>query len=197
MLTIVIILTLSFFFRTFFSEPQVVYFNTLTAAEPLLLGCLVSILEKKNKLISLYRSAGILAVLSVISLWLILLSNSDPHITNHRLLGLGYLNIDLIWTFLLMIILIRPRKLVFVDKIFSSRFIVWLGIYSYGIYVFHWIVLQIFINKYDILLNQNGFSELYSYWLTRTLGIVMTLLVSFLSYHFYEQKFLSLKKYFI
>ena len=196
-LTIFIILILSFFFRAFFSESPVVYYNTLTAAEPLLLGCLVSILEKKNKLISFYRSAGVLAVLSVISLCLILLFNADPHITNHTLLGLGYLNIDLIWTFLLIIILTRPRKMVFVDKTFSSGLFVWLGIYSYGIYIFHWIILQLFINKYDILLTQNGFSELYSYWLTRTLGIVITLIASFLSYHLYEQKFLSLKKYFI
>jgi peptidoglycan/LPS O-acetylase OafA/YrhL len=138
---------------------------------------------------------GVLAVLSMISLCAILLFNPDPHITNHSLLVFGYLNIDLIWTFLLCTIISKSHRTGYINKIFSSEILVWLGVYSYGIYVFHWLILQLLINKYEILFTQKGYSILFSYWLTRILGIAITLFISFVSYHLYEKKFLSLKRY--
>ncbi|HZK65219.1 MAG TPA: hypothetical protein VFC34_13835, partial [Puia sp.] len=65
------------------------------------------------------------------------------------------------------------------------------------IYVFHWIVLQLFVYKYESALVRSDYSEIFSYWLVRFAGIGITLLLSYLSYHFYEKKFLALKKYFI
>ncbi|HTB25921.1 MAG TPA: hypothetical protein VK711_11140, partial [Puia sp.] len=94
-------------------------------------------------------------------------------------------------------ILIGLERNDFISKVFSSGILVWLGIYSYGIYVFHWIVLQLFINKYEILFANEGFSESTSYWISRILGIIIILLLSYLSYNLYERKFLALKKYFI
>jgi peptidoglycan/LPS O-acetylase OafA/YrhL len=196
LISIYSILFFSFIFRLLFPSSQD-YYNTLTAAEPLLLGCLVCILEKKLQIKILHRVSRLLAILSFILLGLILWSNPDPRFTNHPLVSLGYLSIDIIWLYLLCSILDRPAKAGVVFKILSSGVIVWLGIYSYGIYVFHWIVLQLLVNRLETLLAKEGFSELYYYWLTRLGGITITLLLSILSYHLYEKRFLALKKYFV
>ncbi len=194
---ILILLSLSILIRVFFYGVKAVYYNTLTPGEPLLLGCLISILEKNNKLKSIYNYARALAILSFISLVVIILYNSELGIINFPLLSIGYSNIDLIWAFLLCNILINLERTYFITKVFSSGILVWLGIYSYGIYVFHWIILQLFINKYENLFTNKGFSESISYWISRILGVIIILLLSYASYNLYERKFLALKKYFI
>jgi peptidoglycan/LPS O-acetylase OafA/YrhL len=74
--------------------------------------------------------------------------------------------------------------------------ITWLGKYSYGIYVFHWIVLQLFVFKYENLLLSEGFNPTSAYFAIRLIAIAAILVISYLSYHLYEKHFLSLKKYF-
>jgi peptidoglycan/LPS O-acetylase OafA/YrhL len=192
-----ILIFLSILIRIWTNGSTIVYYNTLTAGEPLLLGCLICILEKKDKIKAVYVYFRILAALSLISLIAILFSNHDLHITNQPLLLIGYTNIDLIWTFLLIMLLTKTDKSSILIKIFSSRILVWLGIYSYGIYVFHWIILQLFIYKYEKWIILQGWSELSAYWLTRISGTGIILLISYLSFRLYEKKFLSLKKYFI
>lgn len=196
LLAIYVLLAISILIRIWTYGSQVAYFNTLTAAEPLMLGCLINILEKNRMLQSVYKYFRILAFLSLGSLVIIFHFNKDLHITNHPLLLIGYLNIDLIWAFLLCNIITGYGKAFIFMKIFSSSILVWLGIYSYGIYVFHWIILQLFIYKYEIWIIQHGFSVLFAYWFTRILGIDIILLISYLSYNLYERKFISLKKYF-
>lgn len=196
-LIILILLTLSILIRILLYGVKSVYYNTLTPGEPLLLGCLISILEKNDKLKSIYNYARALAILSFISLVVIFLHNSDLRIINFPLLSIGYSNIDLIWAFLLCNILINLERTYLISKVLSSGILVWLGIYSYGIYVFHWIILQLFINKYEILFTNKGFGESISYWISRILGVIIILLLSYASYNLYERKFLSLKKYFI
>jgi len=193
---IFILIAFSILFRIWFYGTQAVYYNTLTAGEPLLLGCLICILEKNNRLGSAYKYFRMLAVISIISIIIIFSQNHDLHISNHPLLLVGYLNIDLLWGFILCNLVLPKKTAGFLLKVFSSRMLVQFGIYSYGIYVFHWIILQLFIYKYEIWVSQHGFSEIFSYWFTRILGTAIILLISYISYHFYESKFLSLKKYF-
>ncbi len=172
------------------------YYNTFTAGEPLLLGCLVCIMQKNDKLLLVYRYIRLLFIFSLLSLGLILISNSDLHITNKLLLLIGYSNINVIWVFLLCV-LITPNSLnTFVTRIFSTKILIWLGLYSYGIYVFHWIILQLFINKYERWGVDHGWGLSGSFWISRLLGICCILMISYASYHLYERKFLLLKKYF-
>ncbi len=191
-----VLLLTSIAIRIWYYGMNNVYYNTFTAGEPLLLGCLVSILEKRNKLNFIYPFVRLLAVISVISLGIILVKNNDLHITNHPLLLFGYLNIDLIWTFLLCFLICQSRSFGIIARFFSSGILVWLGRYSYGIYVFHWIILQLFINRYESWALSHNLGTSASYWLIRILGICLILLVSYSSYHLFEKKFLSLKKYF-
>jgi peptidoglycan/LPS O-acetylase OafA/YrhL len=81
-------------------------------------------------------------------------------------------------------------------KVFSSGWLVWLGKYSYGLYVFHWLILQIFVQKGQTMLVQRGADGQVAYLLPRIGGIGLVLLIGYASYHLYEKQFLRWKKYF-
>ncbi len=72
----------------------------------------------------------------------------------------------------------------------------WLGKYSYGIYVLHYPVLTLF-QSLDLpahVRNLNG--ELEARLLTLSTSAVVSIGLAALSFHFYENRFLRLKKYF-
>jgi peptidoglycan/LPS O-acetylase OafA/YrhL len=65
-----------------------------------------------------------------------------------------------------------------------------MGLYTYGLYLFHTIVINFLLrvkNTFPFELNWLGFS---------LLSFSITILMSVLSYHFFEKQFLKLKKYF-
>lgn len=77
---------------------------------------------------------------------------------------------------------------------FQNKRLVYLGKISYGIYMYHSIVMQLvgflflnFFSKYNL-------SRIETIITSFLLVIIITLLVSHLSYRFYEKKFLNMKK---
>jgi len=196
-ITIGIIILFSIYTRVANPVSDHAYYNTLTACEPLMLGCLVSILEEKIKLRSLCKYFFFLALLSVLALSFIFYHNNDLHISNRWLMKYGYSAINLIWVYLLCILLLPLKISPILVKIFSSKPIAWLGKYSYGIYIFHWLILQLFIYKYDTEFVDHGMSLNTSYFIVRLIGIFVILICSYCSYHLYEKHFLNLKKYFV
>lgn len=173
------------------------YINTGTAAEPLLLGALITVLEKKKLLEKYYSWFIILTVLSVVGLGVIFINNPDLHITNNWLLRAGYSAIDIIWSCGLVLCIINKNASERTRRFFSTDWMKWLGKYSYGIYVFHWIVLNLFIYKIETELIQKGIDKYLVYFSVRIAGILLILGISYLSYNLYEKRFLRLKKYFI
>lgn len=172
------------------------YLNTATTAEPLLLGALVAILEKEKKLESLYRVFLTAGLLSLASLLVIFSIDKNLHITNNLLLRIGYSAIDLIWVFTLVHVSVNKRHSGITRNLFSINWLLWLGKYSYGIYVFHWIILILFIYKAEYELLKRGVEIQLVYFTVRFAGIILILLISYLSYNFFEKKFLQLKRYF-
>jgi peptidoglycan/LPS O-acetylase OafA/YrhL len=84
-------------------------------------------------------------------------------------------------------------------RMFRSLPLRGLGKYSYGMYVFHMILLGLlaFMHRNPI----PGFflalhSELLGVWAFTVAMILLTLLVAFISYHAFERPFLKLKDHF-
>jgi peptidoglycan/LPS O-acetylase OafA/YrhL len=186
----------SIFLRNHIDGDLASYLSTSTAAEPLLLGALIAMLEKNNRLEKLYRYFLFLMVLSIASLIGILIYNNDLHITNNWLFRKGYTAIDLCWAYLLVVCILNKRGSDFIRGFFNMKWLKWLGKYSYGIYVFHWLILNFFVYKAVRELVVAGIDETAAYFLTRVVGIAAILAISFFSYNFYEKRFLALKKYF-
>jgi len=173
------------------------YLNTGTAAEPLLLGALITVLTKQNKIEQAYKYFVILAICSIITLAVIFFHDPGLHISNNWLFHVGYSAIDLIWVYVLVLPALHKPMSRAVEKIFNAECLKWLGRYSYGIYVFHWLVLNLFIYKLVNELVNRGVNIQLAYFSVRIGGIALILAVSFLSYNMYEKKFLRLKRYFI
>lgn len=73
----------------------------------------------------------------------------------------------------------------------------WLGKYSYGLYVYHGIISwHFFHNQVFESLTERFDSVWLGLLSSATLGIGLSILVSVLSYHFYEAYFLKLKRFF-
>jgi len=173
------------------------YLNTITAAEPLFLGAFVAILEKEKKLENWYRFFLTIAIVSFISLVIIFMHDSNLHITNNWLLWAGYSAIDFIWIFILVNASVNRSCSGLTRRIFDSKWLTWLGKYSYGIYIFHWIILAIFIYKAEHELIKMGLEKQITYFTVRIIGVAFILAISYASYNLFEKKFLKLKKYFI
>jgi len=82
--------------------------------------------------------------------------------------------------------LLQKSRLYIPDNVIFSK----LGIYTYGLYLYHTICINFIIQMANILPFQIN-------WLIGgILSLILTIIVSIISYHIYEKQFLKLKKYF-
>jgi peptidoglycan/LPS O-acetylase OafA/YrhL len=83
------------------------------------------------------------------------------------------------------------------SRFFRSRFMVFLGTYSYGLYVYHHFVSYFLSsNRTEFELAQWMGSHGAAVALQATLGASASLVVAYLSYEFFEKRFLRLKRLF-
>jgi len=86
---------------------------------------------------------------------------------------------------------VRPAgEFVHVNKIWRLSFLRLAGRYSYGLYVYHWL-LQVTLVKYDLF----GIKTVYP-WFNFAIVTVLTITISVASYHLLEMPFLKLKRFF-
>jgi peptidoglycan/LPS O-acetylase OafA/YrhL len=84
-----------------------------------------------------------------------------------------------------------------VSRFFRSRFMVFLGTYSYGLYVYHhFISYYLTTNRTDVELASRLGSHLAAVAVQATLGMSVSLAVAYLSYELFEKRFLSMKRLF-
>jgi peptidoglycan/LPS O-acetylase OafA/YrhL len=94
---------------------------------------------------------------------------------------------------LLMWALVAPERSA-TSRFFCSRFMVFLGAYSYGLYVYHhFISYYLTINRTELKLAPWLGSHGAAVALQATLGASASLGVAYLSYEFFEKRFLQLK----
>ena len=83
------------------------------------------------------------------------------------------------------------------SRFFRSRSLVFLGTYSYGLYVYHhFISYYMTSNRTDLVLAGWLGSHLAAVALQATLGMGASLAVAYLSYEFFEKRFLRMKRLF-
>ena len=92
---------------------------------------------------------------------------------------------------MLLGILIAPKQST-VSRLFSSRVMVFLGTYSYGLYVYHhFISYYLTSNSTELELAQWLGSHGLAVTLQATLGISISVVLAYLSYELFEKRFLS------
>lgn len=97
---------------------------------------------------------------------------------------------------LLVWALIAP-KFSATSRFFCSRWMIFLGKYSYGLYVYHhFISYYLSVNRTELELAQRLGSHAAAVALQATVGMFASLAVAYLSYELFEKQFLGLKRLF-
>ncbi|PJJ76593.1 peptidoglycan/LPS O-acetylase OafA/YrhL [Thermoflavifilum aggregans] len=168
------------------------YLSTLSRMDALLIGGIIAYLIrfKKSFLVQHTKSFFLLSVLgTLISLFIIRSAN--------------FLNLSPVYTIIdilfgcLLIYSLHTETHVF-SLLFRSPLLGFLGKYSYGIYVYHYLLYQMIGMHFFKISPVNGIPET-NLMNKLTFGIAITGLsigISWISYHVWEKPFLSLKKYF-
>jgi peptidoglycan/LPS O-acetylase OafA/YrhL len=83
------------------------------------------------------------------------------------------------------------------SRFFRARWLMFLGTYSYGLYVYHhFISYYLTMNRTELELAEWLGSHGAAIALQATLGAAVSMLLAYVSYEFYEKRFLRLKRYF-
>jgi peptidoglycan/LPS O-acetylase OafA/YrhL len=97
---------------------------------------------------------------------------------------------------LLLWALIAPERSA-TSRFFCSRIMIFLGTYSYGLYVYHhFISYYLASNRTDLWLTDWLGSHTAAVALQATLGMMASLILAYLSYEIFEKPFLRLKRLF-
>lgn len=187
---------LSIVVRVLSHQPYFLYYNTLTAAEPLLMGALLCILEKEGRLPLDGSFVICLVVAAILGLTGIFAVNGDLTNTNEGLMRWGYTGVDILLTFLLYKLIVKGMGTEWLRGIFSWRWLRWMGERSYGFYIFHWFILQMLVAKWYAMGRASGMEDGIASIISTAGGILLMLVLGSCSYRYFERPLLRFKKYF-
>jgi peptidoglycan/LPS O-acetylase OafA/YrhL len=161
------------------------YFGSDTRADGLLIGCLVGLLVSWNLLPHNKRSAVCMKFLPAVGVIFFGYLVSYPSWTDLLLYQYGgFTLVSLsVASFLIMLILWPPK---IVLSVLNFTPLVWIGRISYGLFLWHWPIRWFIYQKKAMPTSTEQLVAV----------VVLSLLVSTLSYHFVEKPFLRLKKRF-
>jgi peptidoglycan/LPS O-acetylase OafA/YrhL len=166
------------------------FVTTHCRLEGLATGGLIAVLFRKNlsSLINIFKWVGWIMIPVIIFLYIkagTLKYNSPYYLT------IGFTIFDLFLGSVLVAALTRKAAI----TIFSWPVLRFLGKYSYGIYVYHWMIYQLLWKWYlDHILN--GINAGGSRFVYGIVCFILTILVSRISYMYLESPLLELKKKF-
>ena len=159
-----------------------VFYFTFTRIDGLAIGAALALLEiksffkKKNKLIFLVLA--LFLILSLGFLWIKYSGKGMLEIYKYLLVALFY--------FCMISYVLSVKSNSLINKILESKPFNFSGKISYGLYVYHPIIFMVIFKRYKT-----------EYWILQLLlSFVITYIIAFLSFYFFENQFLKLKKYF-
>ncbi|GEO04910.1 hypothetical protein AAE02nite_25740 [Adhaeribacter aerolatus] len=161
----------------------------------LLAGGILAILIRENVRLLERIIPALLAIsfLAILSIYLFTHSFAD---NNPLFIKIGYTLFDVFFGSIIIILFSTGKFGTSLRHNLERKFLLFFGKYSYGIYVYHWI-LFCFLNPRLL----NFYSKLKIPFIDPQIlaALTCTLLaigVSYLSYNLFEKQFLKLKKYF-
>jgi peptidoglycan/LPS O-acetylase OafA/YrhL len=170
------------FVMIFYYGFQNPFYFTLTNLDSLVLGAFLAILEIKRFLI-IKNLKLFIFILSVSSFVLVLLTVFNIGQIKYLFLNL---TISIIYFSLIGIIVSSSERKTFLLSFLKSRGLIYIGSISYGLYVFHPSVFGI--------VDSIPYTE--NIFINFTLKMFLSVVISHLSFIFFESKFINLKKYF-
>jgi peptidoglycan/LPS O-acetylase OafA/YrhL len=160
------------------------YVFTFARIDALVIGSISAILIRTNiQLLNKYVHYTFVITLAII-LFIIILTHSVS-LGNIAFIKCGYTFFDIQFASLIILVFDTKRIGMFVNNIFSAKILTFLGKYSYGIYIYHWLLYR---GVYAYLEAKFNLPSIFTF---PFIGFVI--LISFMSYHLYEKRFLKYK----
>jgi peptidoglycan/LPS O-acetylase OafA/YrhL len=171
------LIIISLVIRNYNADSDLSYVFTLSRVDALGIGAMMAILIRDYSLI---LNKVILPVLFTSLICLLFMMWNSEHV--HTIFAL-------LFACIIAMVYDKTKIGLFTNKVLSFRPLLFFGTYSYGIYIYHWILYK---GVYVYLENKYQFSRLY---ILPFLGIVI--LISVISFHTYEKYFLRFKSKFV
>jgi peptidoglycan/LPS O-acetylase OafA/YrhL len=158
------------------TDPSRIYYGTDTRAVGLLVGVLLAFLWPAGRLrpVKAVRAKVVLDVVGLAGLALLLVAMAKLGEVDRQLYQGGFLVVALA-TALVIAATAHPSS--HLGKVFGLPLLVWIGLRSYGIYLWHWPILMLTRARTDIPLDG---------WRLNLLQIALTVGIAALSYKFIE-----------
>lgn len=169
------------------------YCNTISRFDSILCGCLIAIYQKQGKKLSLPSLVAVLVACTAyifISVYL----GRNLYLTNPYFATVGYTVIALFFAMVIYIFInYKSTSTYFVKKLSLLSYI---GKISYGMYIFHLpihLLLGSYLNNYLLKFIPNHITTMLLASLT---SLLLTILLSTISYFYFEKPIMVLKKHF-
>jgi peptidoglycan/LPS O-acetylase OafA/YrhL len=169
------------------------YVLTFSRIDALSIGALLAyLIRNKRDLLLKWTNHFFYLSLAII---IIILFNGNFHFSNKYFATFGYTVLALFYS-TLIIYSISSFRYNFFQILFNNKILRFLGKIAYGLYVYHYIfyilLKPLIENQIFRILNNAFYSKLFV-----SISIVfLTLVVSYISYNYFEKRFLVLKKKF-
>ncbi|MCE7063865.1 acyltransferase [Dyadobacter sp. CY326] len=160
------------------------YVFTFARVDALSIGAITAILVRAYQSV-LNRIAVPIFLASLVTLILMSIDSDSLHFRNAYFVRAGYTIFALMFGAIVTFVFDQGKIGSFTNRVLSLSFLTFFGKYSYGLYVYHWLLYK---GIYLLLKARYGFSEL---WIIPFFMIVV--LVSVISFHTFEAFFLRFK----
>lgn len=193
-LVIVLLVALSVTLRVsnVFANPGY-YVATITRWDGLLIGSLLAWMVK-HRFALLKKTAVPVGIIAALAVAVGIAFNPTPEYSNPFMKNAGYTLLAVMFFGLIAAAFLRSGN--WLGKALTMRPLLWLGKYSYGIYIFHYIIYWC-LKDHFIAFFAGGGQAGGAIKLSASIAcVVLTLVLAFLSFHLVEKRFLVLKKRF-
>lgn len=170
------------------------YYNlyTFTRIDGICVGCMVALLQKINRdFLGKYMAWVVMAFAAFNFIFYLVnlqFGDSFPYLAL-----VGFSTFSMI--FGLLVYVIVNRRSAFFTAVFDIALLKFLGRISYGTYIFHW-PLYLIVHPFLYQWTATGLSSTGAQLFTSVTATVLAYTLGYLSYRYFEMRFLRLKKYF-
>jgi len=174
------------------------YLLTPFRLDALVLGALIAVVLRQEH--GLTRLSWALPRVTLTATTLLLLTFAWTRLGSHHdielILPIRAALVEILLGCLMVFVLTRPAQSA-TSRFFTTRVMVFFGTYSYGLYVYHHFLSYYFtINHTDVALAKVFGSHGLAITAQATFGIAVSVALAYVSYEFFEKRFLRLKRLF-
>ena len=164
------------------------FYNTFCRMDGFIIGGRLFLIQQKTNLKRIQFYLLIPFIIIVVGVYFTNTTQSNPFTST-----VGYTILALFFAGIINFITINPTS--FLSRFFQAGWLKYLGRISYGLYIYHWLILlalqSTLTPRLNILLHGK---EDINNWITLIISLIASLAISIISYTYFESYFLKLKK---